>query len=178
MKRAILSPILALLVAACSTGGTPGPTPLPTLDLAGDPCAVIPPSSVESLVGPFVLPPSKLEAPASGTVSCNYVGEQANVSIQFVPAPMPPDLWTDYYAQAIKNGGVPVPDVGTAAVAISLPPTTTGTAVVTYVEPYQFNVTVSIDPSVQTNPLPAARFVPVGAQIANEVWDALPQAAG
>ncbi len=176
MKRAILPAILALLVAACSSGGSTGPTPLPTLNLSGDPCAVIPASSVEALVGPFLLPPSKLEAPASGTVSCNYVGDQANVSIQFVPAAMAPDLWTSYYAQAIKNGGVPVPDVGTAAVAINLPPTTTGTVVVTYVEPYQFNVTVSIDPSVQTNPLPDTRFVPVASQIANEVWDALPGA--
>ncbi len=179
MKRMILATIVVILVAACgSSGGSPTPSPLPTLDLSGlDPCTVIPASSVEELVGPFRLPPAKLQADASGAVSCNYVGEQANVTTSFLPAAMSADLWALYAQQAIANGGVPVPDVGTAAVAVDAPPTTTGTIVVTYVEPRQFTVTVNIDPQAQTNPLPEAKFVPVAAQIANEIWDAIQAAS-
>lgn len=168
MRRALLALVITCLLAAC--GGSSGSTAVPTQDLGSlEPCAVVAPTVVEDLVGPFLMQPGAGSADASGALTCNYVGAQANVTIVFSTAIMSPDLFATQKRTAVAGDGVPEPGVGDDAFYVLRPAAFNGGLLTVLLGTQTFTVGVQIVPNTQTNPMPDAQFEPTAVAIGKAV---------
>lgn len=173
MLRVLFALMAMGLVAACSAGPS-APTPAPTQDISSlDPCAVVDPAEVEALVGPFLQPPQALTADASGARTCNYTGEQANVSIVFSTAIASPELFRSQKQAAIAAGAVPEPGVGDDAFYALRPAAFNGGLLTALVGTQQYTVGVQVIPNTNTKPLKDPEFETVAVAIGKLVAEEL-----